>query len=244
MINNLAGDLLELWEKGLGCSQSERALILLNGFSHSSPRSDFMSLPLGERDEHLMRVRTKLFGPEVQSVTTCPKCRESIEHKFSILDICGTHVTTPNDSLILQVKDWVIQFRCPTTRDLLGFEHGATPQMARQLILEKCIERAEKNSEQVPVDRIPKEVIESIEQHMEENDPHADRQISVQCPTCHHVYTVDFDITSFFWKEVERYALILLRKVHILATAYGWSEREILTMSPARRDMYLELVEG
>jgi hypothetical protein len=33
-----------------------------------------------------------------------------------------------------------------------------------------------------------------------------------------------------------------MRDVHQLASAYGWSEHDILTMSAGRRQLYLELV--
>jgi hypothetical protein len=33
-----------------------------------------------------------------------------------------------------------------------------------------------------------------------------------------------------------------LREVHTLAWAYGWREADILAMSPARRQFYIELV--
>ena len=36
----------------------------------------------------------------------------------------------------------------------------------------------------------------------------------------------------------------LLHEVHRLASAYGWSEAQILALSPARRAQYLALVEG
>ena len=36
----------------------------------------------------------------------------------------------------------------------------------------------------------------------------------------------------------------LLMDVHLLARAYGWSEAEVLALSPARRRFYLEMVEA
>jgi hypothetical protein len=36
----------------------------------------------------------------------------------------------------------------------------------------------------------------------------------------------------------------LLREIEALARAYGWSEREILDLSPQRRHTYLELVSA
>jgi hypothetical protein len=32
--------------------------------------------------------------------------------------------------------------------------------------------------------------------------------------------------------------------VHTLASAYGWSESEILSLNPARREFYLEMVRA
>jgi len=32
--------------------------------------------------------------------------------------------------------------------------------------------------------------------------------------------------------------------VHALASRYGWTEREILAVAPARRARYLELIDG
>ena len=44
--------------------------------------------------------------------------------------------------------------------------------------------------------------------------------------------------------ELEAQAKRLLRSVHVLASAYGWSESEILALSEARRDAYVELVQS
>ena len=48
-----------------------------------------------------------------------------------------------------------------------------------------------------------------------------------------------FDIVSFFWSELTAWSIRILDHVHRLASAYGWSEADILTMTPSRREMYL-----
>ena len=53
-----------------------------------------------------------------------------------------------------------------------------------------------------------------------------------------------FDILSFFWGEIQICARRLLREVHALASAYGWTESEILSLSTTRRHAYLEMVGG
>jgi hypothetical protein len=37
---------------------------------------------------------------------------------------------------------------------------------------------------------------------------------------------------------------VLLHDVHRLATHYGWSESEVLNVSPSRRALYLGLIDG
>ena len=51
-----------------------------------------------------------------------------------------------------------------------------------------------------------------------------------------------FDIVSFFWREIEEFAIRTLREIHALARAYGWAEDQILALSPTRRRCYLEMV--
>ena len=45
-------------------------------------------------------------------------------------------------------------------------------------------------------------------------------------------------------QEIHAWAKRTLREVHTLASAYGWSEREILSMSAVRRALYLEMVQS
>ena len=54
--------------------------------------------------------------------------------------------------------------------------------------------------------------------------------------------SVALDIASFVWSEIHAWAIRLLHDVHALALAYGWREVDILTMSPWRRQAYLELI--
>jgi hypothetical protein len=70
----------------------------------------------------------------------------------------------------------------------------------------------------------------------------AELTCAVECPGCGARELLDFDIARFLWAEVRAAARRLLAEVHELASAYGWSERDITTMSPARRYAYLEMI--
>jgi hypothetical protein len=52
------------------------------------------------------------------------------------------------------------------------------------------------------------------------------------------------DLPAFLWTEIEAQVRRLLLDIHTLAVAYGWSEREILSLSDARRRLYLEMVQA
>ena len=76
---------------------------------------------------------------------------------------------------------------------------------------------------------------------MAETDPQADVQLALACPACGHTWQATFDIVSFFWSEINAWAYHTLREVHGLALAYGWTETDILALSPQRRQLYLEM---
>ena len=79
---------------------------------------------------------------------------------------------------------------------------------------------------------------------MGEADGGADGEVELSCPACQHGWSAELDIAAFFWTEIAAQAQRLLREVDALARVYGWREADILAMSAARRQAYLELVAG
>ena len=53
---------------------------------------------------------------------------------------------------------------------------------------------------------------------------------------------VDLDVARFLLREVAAAARRLMADIHELASAYGWSEAAIASMSAARRAAYLEML--
>lgn len=115
-------------------------------------------------------------------------------------------------------------YRLPTTEDLIAIEHLTDVDEARAALLARCAASEE------DVER------------MAMLDPQADVQIDADCPSCGHRWREPFDIVTFLWTEISVLARRLLADVHDLASAYHWSERDILAMSPARRNAYLEML--
>ena len=64
------------------------------------------------------------------------------------------------------------------------------------------------------------------------------------CPSCEHQWRILFDIASFLWAEIDRWSENMILTIHKLAGRYGWSETQILELSPVRRQMCMGLVNS
>jgi hypothetical protein len=51
------------------------------------------------------------------------------------------------------------------------------------------------------------------------------------------------DPADYFYRELAASSRRLLLQIHALAGAYGWTEAEILALSPPRRATYVKLIE-
>ena len=127
------------------------------------------------------------------------------------------------------------RFRLPTSRDLARAAHEGDSRLAMVRLVESCQiatgEEVEWGDEE----------IEEIGEAMASADPLAEIRIELNCSECGYRWDEALDLVSFLWIEIEARAKRLLRDVHALASAYGWSEREILSLSEPRRQLYLEM---
>ncbi|GAA1715115.1 hypothetical protein [Streptomyces yatensis] len=117
---------------------------------------------------------------------------------------------------------------------------------ARRALLARCLVSVHRAGQPVPADRLPvAELPEPVQRKLaeaaERADPAADVTLNVACPECGEATRAELDIASYLWAELDHWARDLLLDVHLLATAYGWSEPQILALSPLRRRYYLEL---
>lgn len=125
-------------------------------------------------------------------------------------------------------------------------EASTAAARARRALLARCLVSVHRAGQPVPADRLPAaELPEPVQRKLaeaaEHADPAADVTLNAACPECGEATRAELDITSYLWAELDHWARDLLLDVHLLATAYGWSEPQILALSPLRRRYYLEL---
>ena len=238
-----ASELLDVWERGRLQPHHRRALLLLAAACPESRPEELAGLSIGRRDARLLSLRERLFGPCLASITACPACGERLELGFEVSDILIQTEEEPPSRLMLEMDGYEILFRLPDTTDLAALEMtGVSRQAIRSLMLNRCLSEARYNGMEQKVEELPKAIVEEVMERMSVADPQADVKLNLECPSCRNRWLAPFDILSFFWSEVETWARRLLREVHLLARAYGWSEAEILAMSALRRQSYLEML--
>ena len=112
----------------------------------------------------------------------------------------------------------------------------------RWFLLERCVGSATRDGERVRACDLPSDVAGVVELALDEADPAADIRLELTCEECRTAWTESLDPVVFAWSAVESSARRLAIDVHLLAHAYGWSEQEILALSPFRRHLYLSAV--
>jgi hypothetical protein len=88
------------------------------------------------------------------------------------------------------------------------------------------------------------EDLEEIGEQMALADPLAETRLTLHCPKCEVDWEESLDMTSFLWTEIDARVRRLLLEIHTLASAYGWTEREILSLGENRRVRYVEMVQS
>ncbi|GAC1346972.1 MAG: hypothetical protein NVSMB27_11490 [Ktedonobacteraceae bacterium] len=142
----------------------------------------------------------------------------------------------------LVIGGYEVHFRIPNSLDLAQIVRGQDAVAACNLMIQQCVVRSTQDGVEVAAIELPERVITALEERMAQCDPQADVQLNLCCPSCGSHWSVMFDIVPFFWTEICAQAKLLLREVGTLASAYGWREDDILSMSTARRQFYLEMV--
>jgi hypothetical protein len=239
-----ASEMIVIWERGAAQHPVDRALTLLEACC-GEPRDRLAQASIGQRDALLLLVHQQLFGDVLQAFAECPQCRERLEYSLSTREIAARSQTGGIDSeshLSFVDGGMQVQLRVPNSFDLGAVAACTDTATARRLLAERCVIEMTRERRAVPVSELTDSAVDRIAAHLASADPQADVVIDLTCAACRHAWQVILEIESFLWIKISSLAKRLLRDVHALARAYGWSEQEILSLSPLRRRAYLEMV--
>lgn len=236
-------EMLSIWEVGQAQHPLDRALTMLQMEFPDTARDKLALLSIGQRDSSLMSIREQTFGLRLSSLALCPACQGQVEF---LLDTSQMHAESDIGPIgrvhQLTGDGYELQFRLPNSHDLAAILGCQDVVLARQLLLQRCITQATRDGVEVKAEDLPEALVTAVTARMDELDPQAEMRLDLTCAACGHQWQVLFDIVSLLWTEITVCAKRLLGEVNTLALAYGWSEADILSMNPVRRQFYLEMV--
>ena len=238
-LNNV--DLLNLWERGRALHPLDRGLLAIHAAFPETGSESAADWPLGRRNRALMQLRCSCFGSALQAWTACSQCGEKVELNLDAAAMIREHEgREPVQTVVVDGES----FRLPTSRDLARLAKEAAAEQdssaASVRLLNACRAEGKEGSER----SWSEEQLEQIGEKMAEADPLAEILFGFECPACSAVCNQALDLPLFLWEEIEAQVRRVLLEIHALASAYGWSEREILSLSDARRRLYLEMVQA
>ncbi len=223
----------------------------------------------------LVKLREATFGDRVAGTLPCPwrDCAAKVDIDFSTSDIPVTSREEPRAVYRLRLSPeaavtgpdgelcrW-ITFRLPNGEDqeVVAPHLAAGGARALTLLLERCVTRAETDTDETDTDvtdtgvtdrvapddlveRLSPRARQEIEREMEARAPAVELEMDVQCRDCGRAFTAPFHLQDFFFGELQTSRDLLYRQVHYLAYHYHWSESEILDMPRDKRRHYIEIL--
>jgi hypothetical protein len=180
----------------------------------------------------LIQLRSRCFGPCLSGWLACAHCRANLEFELD------ANCFVREEAVVATVEVLGHTFRLPNSRDLALVANGKDYQAGPAAIAGNCLMGT------LPPPDWSESELSAIGDGMAAADPLAEIWLTLNCPDCGAEAHELFDVVTYLWAEVEVRARQMLRTVHALASAYGWSEAEILSLSESRRALYFELVHS
>ncbi|MDR6951263.1 hypothetical protein J2X65_000611 [Ancylobacter sp. 3268] len=241
MWRGLSGaDVLRIWEAGHGLPSGARALLVLAAAAPAAAPEALERLPLGARDRALLAIRAATLGERLNAFADCPACAAALEFPVDVdALLAGGAPDEAVEPRAIRVEGYHLTVRPPDSRDQAAAERCPDAATAEALLFAACVTATGEDDRPIPVTALPAVARAAASDVLIALDPLTDVSFDVACPACGCGWSLALDVPAFLWDEIGHHARRLIGEVALLARAYGWSEREILAMSPTRRQSYL-----
>jgi hypothetical protein len=198
-----------------------------------------IDLTVSDRDRLLAAVYTRTYGARIENTLHCPTCDQPFDLDFSLVEMGQRLEEDARRAAVEPVEDGTfrlssgLRFRLPTGRDERAVSR-LLPAESAAALLARCL---------VDGDAVTDNG-EDIQTAMEAVGPLLNLDLGAACPECGAEQEVHFDIQSYLLGALAQDRPGLALDIHRLATAYGWSREEILSIPRGQRRAYVALVEA
>lgn len=222
---------LDLWEVLTATTPPARGAALLVARGVALDLDEARELPLARAaGEALAELRERV-GPTLEAVASCPVCEELLDISLPLDEVLARSEVSAGS---VRVDEVVV--RGPTTADVLAALACAEPAAT---LRERCVTWPEGTTPYTDA-----ELTARVADMAEQLAGAAGVSVRLECPACRGDVLADVDVVRLLTERVTEQAQGLLADVALLATAFGWSERDVLAMSPARLRAYLRIARA
>lgn len=233
-------------ERGVQDATTRSAVDLLQRLvdwpGESNARADELAAP--DRDRLLAAVYQRAYGKKVQSTAVCGACSSPYDLSFFLDDLMAALDRSAESAASQVLPDGTfrmpsgLRFRLPAARDEL--EVSLLPsEEAEQALASRCLLEFPADEDSSTADSL-----KLLEAALEEVAPALDVDIDTACPECGARQMVRFDVQFYLLRAIEQERPQVALEVHRIASAYGWSLDEILTLGRAERRMLAQIIDG
>ncbi|MCP3911596.1 MAG: hypothetical protein GY713_11635 [Actinomycetia bacterium] len=241
------GGLTGAAELAVGGYELDSAIALLDALLIHSGDHDVVAaadLATPDRDRVFAALLDRLVGDRIESTVRCRSCGELFELSFSLaalLEHRGGFV--PTDVVAVSPGRWALDgttFRFPTGHDEQRARDTDNPAVELRA---RCLGFADPSGDTAPADTPGDAAVPTrVEEAMAAMAPVLATEIGGECPECGETHAVTFDVQQYTTTLVRLGREQLLRDIHVIASAYGWSRTEILELDRAERRVYSDLI--
>lgn len=186
------------------------------------------SLPISDCDRLLAAIYADLYGDSAECRVDCRACEEAFQFTLHLSEIIAAQdaekLPPPGADGAWELPDGR-RVRAPTLADLATADPD---ELVRRLLV-----AGESQSDE-----------SQVEQFLERAAPVLSIDLDVDCPNCGSHDSVRFDLAHYFSARLAGERPFLIRETHLIAARYGWSQREIHSISRSDRRAYAGLIEA
>jgi hypothetical protein len=212
------------------------ALDLLGGERATRARVDSLSVP--DRRYLMAELAGALGLSFSRSIHVCSECREPFHVPLDLARLPVYPAGGGNTSADVITTAGRVRVRVPTGADQIRIAQADDDAAAARLLVALCVAPADGPSRNGTPAQFSAEDLVAIDAALDELAPNLPWAAEAPCPECGHVNVIPIDVAGW----LTRLADGPTADVHEIATAYGWSEREILALTRTQRLKYLALI--
>lgn len=199
----------------------------------SATREAIEDLTVGTRTRALLMLAVASGRESVQVLHQCTACAERMEVDVPFREIARFGADTAHQVRVVDAgRQWLV--RLPSGMDQRRWASAGISDplaMARSLV----VEGDGADLDEGWLDRLGS-TLQGV-------DPLIDFRLHVRCPGCTAAHSLDLDLQALALEELRRIQRALMVAVHRLASAYHWSEADIVAMPAWRRETYVAWVQ-